>query len=131
MPLLKRSANLPIGAPCDVGAVDGGRPEVPVVAANRARPARGVVHSSLPAAGFMPHRGGWADVGLSGAVLGLLTMGQTSVTAIGIFVFMTAVLMGLGLWMLAVEGSATGLLPIAFALFNLAVGIFFFKARNR
>ena len=67
----------------------------------------------------------------SGLCLDLLTMGQTSPTAVGIFAFMTAVLMGLGLWMLAVKGSATGLLPIAFALFNLAVGIFSFKARNR
>ncbi len=58
-------------------------------------------------------------------------MGETSLTAIGIFAVMTVVLMGLGLWMLAVEGSAAGLLPIAFALFNLAVGIFSFKARNR
>ncbi len=58
-------------------------------------------------------------------------MRETSLTAIAIFAFITAVLMGLGLWMLAVEGSATGLLPIAFALFNLAVGIFSFKARDR
>ncbi len=58
-------------------------------------------------------------------------MGETSLTAVGIFGFITAVLMGLGLWMLAVKGSATGLLPIAFALFNVAVGIFAFKGRSR
>ncbi len=89
------------------------------------------VHPRSLAAGFMPHRDGRADVGVSGAVLGLLTMGETSLTAIGIFAFITAVLMGLGLWMLAVEGRATGLLPMAFALFNVAVGIFSFKGRSR
>lgn len=64
-------------------------------------------------------------------MLGLLVMGETSLTAIAIFAFITAVLMGLGLWMLAVEGRATGHLPIAFALFNVAVGIFSFKGRSR
>lgn len=57
-------------------------------------------------------------------------MGEMSLTAVGIFAFITAVLMGLGLWMLAVEGRATGLLPIAFALFNLAVGIFSFQGEE-
>ena len=67
----------------------------------------------------------------AGPVLGVLTMGETSLTAIGIFAFITAVLIGVGLWMLVVEGRATGLLPIAFALFNVAVGIFSFKGRSR
>lgn len=61
----------------------------------------------------------------------MLAMGKTSLTAVGIFAFITVVLAGLGVWMLAVEGRAAGLLPIAFALFNVGVGIFSFHGRSR
>lgn len=50
-------------------------------------------------------------------------MKETSPAAIRIFVVMTAALLLLGVWMLAVEGETAGFLPIAFALFNIAIGM--------
>jgi hypothetical protein len=50
-------------------------------------------------------------------------MKETSPPAIGLFVAMTAALLLLGVWMLVVERKAAGLLPLVFALFNIAIGI--------
>lgn len=58
-------------------------------------------------------------------------MKETSQAAVGLFVAMTAALLALGVWMLAVEGKAVGLLPIALAVFNVAIGIVSARWRSR
>lgn len=50
-------------------------------------------------------------------------MKETSPAAIRLFVAMTAALLLLGVWMLVVGHNAVGLLPLLFALFNIAIGI--------
>ncbi len=56
------------------------------------------------------------------AVLGLPTMRDTGLPVIGLFL-LCAVLAGFGVWMLVVQGRTAGLIPIAFAAFNVGVGI--------
>lgn len=58
-------------------------------------------------------------------------MKETSPAAVGLFVAMTAALLALGVWMLAVEGEVVGLLPIAFAVLNVAIGIVSARWRSR
>jgi hypothetical protein len=64
-------------------------------------------------------------------VLRLLTMRNTLDTlSVSALFLLTAILMGFGVWMLAVQDRTAGLIPIAFALFNVAVGIFSLQRRR-
>lgn len=44
---------------------------------------------------------------------------------------LSAVLVGFGIWMIAVQGKASGLIAIAFGLFNVGVAIFSFQRKSQ